>query len=151
METILFPTDFAESTTDALNWVRLFARHYNALLILVHVQPTAVSNATLPVAGELGMGAGAVMDVNTESTSRDQLTALADQLRGEGLTCQIDLRRGAVKDAILSATGEHNADLIITGRSHLNNFFERIAGTAATGIARGANCPVLVVPTDGGY
>ncbi|GAB3643031.1 universal stress protein [Spirosoma arcticum] len=144
MQTILFSADFTESTTNALSWAQLFARHYKATLVLVHVQQVALPDATLPVAGELGMGVGVPMD--TESTSLDQLTTLADQLRAEGLTCQTDLRRGALKDAILSAAQEHNADLIITGRSHLNNFFDRIAGTVATGVARGANCPVLVVP-----
>ena len=144
MKTILFPADFTESTTNALNWARLFAHRYNAALVLVHVQQMALPDATLPVMGELGMGAGAVMD--GESTSLNQLTTLADQLRAEGLTCQTDLRRGAVKDAILSAALAHEADLIITGRSHLNNVFDRIAGTAATGVARGASCPVLVVP-----
>ena len=88
------------------------------------------------------------MAADTETSSRPELTALADQLRAEGLTCQTDLRRGAVTDAILLAAHEHNADLIITGRSQLNNFFERIAGTSATGVARGANCPVLVVPAE---
>lgn len=144
MKTILFSTDFTESTTNALNWARLLARHDNAMLVLVHVQQLAVPDAALPVVGELGMGASAVTDA--EPVSRGQLTALADQLRAEGITCRADLRRGALKDAILSAAHEHNADLIITGRSHLTNFFERIAGTAATGIARGADCPVLVVP-----
>lgn len=146
MKTILFSTGFTESTTNALNWARLLVRHYNAMLVLVHVQQLAVPDAALPVAGELGMGASAVMDA--EPVSRDQLTALADQLRAEGITCQTDLRRGALKDAILSAAHEHNADLIITGRSHLTNFFERIVGTAATGVARGADCPVLVVPAE---
>ena len=144
MKTILFSADFTESTIDALNWARLFVRHYKATLILVHVQQMAVSGAALPVAGELGMRAGVVMD--EEPIDLNQLTTLADQLRAEGLTCQTDLRRGAVKDAILLAADEHKADLIITGRSHLTNFFDRIVGTGATGIAQGANCPVLVVP-----
>ena len=144
MKTILFSTDFTSSTTDALNWARLFARHYHATLVLVHVQPMAIADAAIPVIGDLGMGAGAV--VNYPSTSPNQLAALADQLRAEGVTCQTDLRRGAVNDAILLAAQAHNADLIITGRSHLNNVFERMAGTSATGVARGANCPVLVVP-----
>lgn len=144
MQTILFSADFTESTTNALSWARLLAHHYKATLVLVHVQQIALPDAALPVVGELGIGAGALM--NTESTSLDQLTTLADQLRADGLTCQTDLRRGALKDAILSAANEHNADLIITGRSHLNNFIERIAGTVASHVARGANCPVLVVP-----
>lgn len=144
MKTILFSADFGESTTDALDWARLFARQYTATLVLVHVESMSASDTMLPVAGELGMGAGAVMD--SPSASPDQLATLADQLRAEGITCQTDMRRGAVNDAILLAADEHKADLIITGRSHINNVFERFAGTGATGIARGANCPVLVVP-----
>ena len=145
MKTIIFSTDFSESTTHALSWARLFARHYKATLVLVHVQQIILPGAALPIAGEFGVGAGMVVD--TEPIGRNELTALADQLIAEGITCQTDLRRGAVKDAILLAAHEHNADLIITGRSELNSFFERIAGTSATGVARGANCPVLVVPT----
>lgn len=146
MKTILFPTDFTGSATDALNWARLFARHYNATLVLVYVEQVSVSEGALPVAGEMSMGMGGGTVANSEPTDRNQLTVLAGQLRAEGITCQTDLRRGAVQDAILSAAHEHHADLIITGRSHLRNFFERIAGTAATGVARGADCPVLVVP-----
>ena len=144
MKTILFSADFGESTIDALNWARLFARQYTATLVLVHVETLTASDTMLPVAGELGMGAGAMMD--SPSASPGQLATLADQLRTEGITCQTDMRRGAVKDAVLLAADEHKADLIITGRSHISNFFERIVGTGATGIAQGANCPVLVVP-----
>ena len=144
MKTILFSADFGESTIDALNWARLFARQYKATLVLVHVESMAAPDTMLPVAGELGMGAGAMM--NFPSASPDQLATLAEQLRAEGITCQTDMRRGAVNDAIVLAADEHKADLIITGRSHINNVFERFAGTGATGIARGANCPVLVVP-----
>lgn len=144
MKTILFSADFTESTVDALNWARLFAHHYQATLVLVHAQQLAVPDVALPVMGELGIGTGTAIDM--EPISRDQLTTLADQLRAEGLTCQTDLRRGAVSDVILTAAQEHNADLIITGRGQLSTFFDRLVGTVATGIARGADCPVLVVP-----
>jgi nucleotide-binding universal stress UspA family protein len=148
MKTILFPTDFTDSTADALNWARLFANHYNATLVLVHVQQLAVPNMTLPVAGELGMGAGAVVDtgVDLQIISREQLETLAGQLQADGVNCQTDLRLGSVKEAILSAAHEHDADLIITGRGHLRNFFDRLGGTSATGVAKGASCPVLIVP-----
>lgn len=144
MKTILFPTDFSQSTVAALNWARLFARQYNATLVVVHVQQLAIPDTTLPVAGELGMGASASLDL--EPISQDQLTELAHQLQAEGINCQTDLLRGAIKEAILSAANTYNADLIITGRGHLTNFFDRLVGTAATSVARGANCPVLVVP-----
>jgi nucleotide-binding universal stress UspA family protein len=146
MNTIVFPTDFSDSTADALNWAKLFARHYNATLLIVHVQQLAMPNTALPVAGELGMGANVGMDVDMQLVSQEQLAALAGQLQAEGINCQTDLRLGTVKEAILSAAHEHNADLIITGRGHLRNFFDRLGGTAATSVAKGANCPVLIVP-----
>ncbi len=144
MKTILFSADFTQSTTDAINWASLFARHYGATVVLLHVQSAVYSDTTLPIAGELSMSAGMLVDL--EPVSREQLEKLAHQLKNEGITCQTDLRHGALKDAILLAAADHRADLIITGRSHMNNFFERLVGTSATGIAQGAHCPVLIVP-----
>ncbi|WP_080240612.1 universal stress protein [Spirosoma rigui] len=146
MKTIVFPTDFSDSTADALNWAKLFARQYNASLLVVHVQQLAMPNTALPVAGELGMGASVGMDVDMQQISQEQLDTLAGQLQADGIQCQTELRLGAVKDAILSVAHEQNADLIITGRGHLRNFFDRLGGTAATSVAKGANCPVLIVP-----
>jgi len=146
MNTILLPTDLSEATNQALNWARLLASHYNARLILLHVQPMPMPDTSMPVIGDLGVGTTVMMD--TEPVYQDQLTKLAGQLEAEGLTCQTDLRRGAVKEAILEAAREHQADLIVTGRSDLSSFFDRLIGSEATGIARDAHCPVLVVPAN---
>ncbi len=148
MKTILFPTDFTEAATPALNWARLFARQYKATLVLVHVQPQPMPDPSFLTAGD--MNPGLTMPVETgaiESVDREQLTKLAAQLQSEGINCQTDFRWGAVKEGILSAADEHRADLIITGRGQLTNFFERLVGTEATGVVREAHCPVLVVPT----
>lgn len=145
MKTILVPTDFTESTTHALNWVRLFARHYDATVVLLHVQAVTMPEGAVPVAG--GLGLGMAVPVGTESVSHDQLDQLAAELRAGGIACQTDLRRGAVTDAILSAAQDHSADLIITGHKHMASFFGRLGSSMAAGVARAAHCPVLVVPT----
>ncbi len=88
------------------------------------------------------------MAVDLESIDRGRLAELAAQLHAEGITCRPELRWGAVTDTILTVADEHQADLIVLGRSHLGNFFERLMGTEATGIARKAHCPVLVVPAE---
>ncbi|MBC8153257.1 MAG: universal stress protein [Bacteroidetes bacterium] len=150
MKTILFSADFTESTTLALDWAKLFARHYKATLVLLHVQQIPMANTTLPMSGDVGMGAyNAGLTAELEPIDRERLDKLATQLRAEGLTCETELRWGAVTDAIVTAADDLHADLIITGRSHLGNFFERFVGTEATGVARRAHCPVLVVPTTG--
>lgn len=147
MKTILLPTDFSDTTTHAFDWAQLLAKAYNATLILLHVETIVAPGPTLPVAGDLGVGSGIGLDLpDVEPIHRSQLMALANGFQAEGIRCETDLRRGAVKDVILEAAQEHNADLIITGRGHLNNFFDRLMGSSATGVARGAHCPVLVVP-----
>ncbi len=44
MKTILFSTDFTESATTALDWAKLFARQYEATLVLLHVQQIPVAD-----------------------------------------------------------------------------------------------------------
>lgn len=148
MKTILLPTDFSDSTAPALDWAQALAREYNAKLVLLHAQTLAGPGPTLPVAGDMGVGSGLGIDMpDLEPIHRSQLTALANGFQVEGILCQTDLRRGAVKDVILDAAEEHQADLIIMGRSQLNSIFDRLMGTVATGVARAAHCPVLVVPS----
>ena len=149
MKTILFPTDFSESTAAAQEWARLFARQYKATLVLLHVRPQPMPEPSLLTLGDMNPGTTLPVDTDViESADRDQLTKLAAQFGAGGITCQTDWRWGAVQDGVLSAADEHRADLIITGRGHPGNFFERLVGTEATGIARKAHCPVLVVPAD---
>jgi nucleotide-binding universal stress UspA family protein len=143
MKTILFPTDF-NTTTTALGWARLFASQPGASLLLLHVYQPAAPDTTLPTVGTLGLGNEP--SLHLEDFSRDQLIEMADQLRAEGLTVTTDWRIDNVEDGILTAATESGADLIITGRSELNNFFDRLVGSATTGIARHAHCPVLIVP-----
>ena len=144
MKTILFPTDF-NTTTAALGWARLFASQPGASLLLLHVNQPAAPDTTLPTVGTLGLGTES--SLHLDDFSRDQLMEMADQLRAEGLTVTTDWRIDNVEDGILTAATESGADLIITGRSELNNFFDRLVGSATTGIARNAHCPVLIVPT----
>lgn len=143
IKTILFPTDFT-TTTDALGWARLFASQPGASLLLLHVFQPATPDTTLPTVGTLGLGTES--SLHLEDFSREQLLDMADQLRAEGLTVTTDWRIDTVEDGILAAAEETGADLIITGRSELNNFFDRLVGSATTGIARHAHCPVLIVP-----
>ena len=95
----------------------------------------------------MGMPMEMDMPLNTEPVYEDQLLELGQQLQAEGISCRTDLRRGGIDDAILDAAKDHQADLIITGRSYIGNFFDRLAGSVASDIARGAHCPVLIIPS----
>lgn len=143
MKTILFTTDFTQSGSSALDWAKLIARQYNATLTLVHVYSPAI-----PAAPFGGMGEGmAITAPITEDLSRGHLAELAARLESEGIRVQSDWRVGGVDDEIQRAAQETQADLIVTGRRDLSSFFDRLVGTTATDVAKGASCPVLVVPS----
>lgn len=144
MTTLLFPTDFSNTTTAALDWVRLFARKTGAGITLLHVYLPMVPDSTLPTLGDSGLGVVASLEV--EELSRRQLEELATDLRAEGFSIQTEWRLGIADDEILTVAREQSADLIVMGRSDLNTFFDRLAGSAVTDVADEAICPVLIVP-----
>ena len=145
MTNLLFPTDFSANTNAPMAWVRLFARKTGASITLMHVYQPMVADTTLPTIGDPGVGLAASREV--EEISRERLTQLANELQREGLSVQTEWRIGSVEDEILDAARQYSADLIVMGRSDLNTFFDRLAGSAVTDVADGAICPVLIVPT----
>ena len=145
MTNLLIPTDFSNHTTAALDWVRLFAHKTGATITLLHVYQPMIPDTTLPTVGDPGLGIMASQEI--EDISRQQLGKLATQLRAEGLSVEVEWRIGSVDDGILDSAHERSADLIVMGRSELNTFFDRLAGSAVTGVTDDAQCPVLIVPT----
>ncbi|AUD02056.1 universal stress protein [Spirosoma pollinicola] len=144
MTNLLFPTDFSSNNNVALDWVRLFARKTGATITLLHVYQPMIPDSTLPTVGDPGMGMIASQEV--EEISRQQLTELAIRLQAEGLSVNAESRIGSVDDTILDVAKESSADLIVMGRSEMNTFFDRLAGSAVSDVAGDALCPVLIVP-----
>lgn len=145
MTNLLFPTDFSNNSTAALDWVRLFAHKTGATVTLLHVFQPMIPDTTLPTMGNPGLGIEASQEV--ETISRRRLDTLAAQLKTEGIRIETDWRIGSVDDSILEAARRWSADLIVMGRSDLTTFFDRLAGSAVTDVAAEARCPVLIVPT----
>ncbi|GAB2560328.1 universal stress protein [Spirosoma areae] len=145
MTNLLFPTDFSASTEAALSWVRLLAHKTGATITLLHVYMPMIPDTTLPTIGDPGLGLMASQEI--EAISRERLGQLANELRAEGLSVDVDWRIGSVDEGILEAARERSADLIVMSRTGLNTFFDRLAGSAVTGVADEAQCPVLIIPT----
>ena len=145
MTNLLFPTDFSANNTAALDWVRLFAHKTGATITLLHVYQPMIPDSTLPTIGDPGLGLMASHEI--EDIGRQRLEKLASQLSSEGLVVEAEWRIGTVDDSILEVARERSADLIVMGRSELNTFFDRLAGSAVTDVAGDAKCPVLIVPT----
>jgi len=148
MRHILFPTDLTNEAHPALAWVRLFANEVKASVTVLHVFRPMLADNTLPTMGSRGAG----LDANEDliSTSRQSLEAFVGRLAAEGLVVTGEWRTGNVEDEILEAARERNIDLIITESGEVSTFFDRLAGSAATDVAKDAVCPVLYVPATNG-
>lgn len=144
MKTILFPTDFTAASHYALEWVKLFARQYNATIVVLHVYQLPLPDTTLPTMGDLGTGVLASVDL--EHIGRENLEKVVSQIRAEGFSVETDWRMGSIDDEIIDSANEHDADLIVTGRRELSGFLDRMVGSSVTSVARAATCPVLVIP-----
>ncbi|MFC5408994.1 universal stress protein [Larkinella bovis] len=149
MKNILIPTDFTGTSDLALAWAKFLAKQYMAdgaetTLILAHITQPYIPDTTLPT-GEVGAGILAAQEL--EDVGELNLQELAQQLQREGFSTRIESRFGSIDSEIVEVADEVNPDLIVMGRSHIDSFFDWLAGSSAADVAMTAHCPVLVVPT----
>ncbi|GAB3898401.1 universal stress protein [Larkinella knui] len=149
MKNILVPTDFTGTSDLALAWAKFIAKQYihdglETTLVLAHVTQPYIPDTTLPT-GEVGAGILAAQEM--EDVGELNLHEMAEQLEREGFTTRIETRFGSIDGEIVEVADELKPDLIVMGRSHIDTFFDWLAGSSAADVAMTAHCPVLVVPT----
>ncbi|MGA0558005.1 universal stress protein [Larkinella sp. VNQ87] len=149
MKNILVPTDFTGTSDLALAWAKYITKNYlndglEATIVLTHVTQPYIPDTTLPT-GEVGAGIMAAQEM--EDVGELNLRELAEQLEREGFRTRIETRFGSIDSEIVEVADELQPDLIVMGRSHIDSFFDWLAGSSAADVAMTAHCPVLVVPT----
>ena len=144
MKTILFPTDLFDQSSDTFTYLHLMARAWQARVILLHVYQPVVADTSLSTFADPGVGSMATLEL--ETISQQHLNTLVDTFRSEGLDAVGEWRIGDVENSIVEAARDYAPDLLITQRTHVATFFDRMAGSAADDVARLAPCPVLFIP-----
>jgi nucleotide-binding universal stress UspA family protein len=140
MKRIVVPLDGSSRAEQALAVAEKLARATNSTLILVQAY-------TLPM--EFGTPfAPAVAPSLVEETERsvqEYLTRQARQPMLSGLTVETDVRMQSPALAILNATLEHNADLIVMTSHGRTGLAHWVLGSVAEHVVRQATAPVLVL------
>lgn len=144
MKTILFPTDLFDHSSATSTYLHLMAKAWQARVILLHVYQPVIADTSLPTFADPGLGSMATLDL--EIISQKHLETLVEKFRSEGLDAVGEWRFGNVESGIVDAAREYAPDLLITQRSSVATFFDRMAGSAADDVARLAPCPVLFLP-----
>lgn len=138
-KTILHPTDFSSSASEALRVACWLARASGGKLLLLHVaQPPVGSVAGIPVPPP----PPAVIDW---SELKKELEAVASGI--EDVAVEARLVVGDPAAAIVDLARQAGANLIVIGSHGRTGLRRLLMGSVAEHVVRKAACPVLTVKT----
>lgn len=129
---ILFATDFSSTDREAFHQACLFARAWQAKLLIVHVNESNSSSRS--------------QDVETMETKKGidvlgmDLHNSHDRISHEHIT-----RTGDPAEVILGIEQEQNVDLIVLGTHGRKGFQRVLHGSVAETVIRCSHCPVLTL------
>jgi nucleotide-binding universal stress UspA family protein len=136
--TILCPVDFSDNSLLASEYAMNLAAETDAQLRLLHVvsMPPGLDELELTL-----------KDVRAQ-VEADRLRRLENLIPADApsyCTVQTAVRSGAVHQEILAAASDQPSDLIVIGAHGRGAVDATFFGSNTARVARGANCPVLVV------
>jgi nucleotide-binding universal stress UspA family protein len=140
---ILVPVDFSQCSMAGLKYAALFARAFDARLVLFHAlfppNPVLIDrmSANLP----LDLDATRRMNAQLEMEALTQLHFL------RGVACETEIRTGYAIQEICAAIERANVDLVITSTHGQTGLKHALIGSVAEQVVRYAHCSVVVVPS----
>lgn len=143
-QTILVPVDFSDVTPKVMSAATALARPFNAHIVLLHVsepEPDFVGFEPGPQA----VRASVARDFRAEHQNLD---TLKQGLTDVGATVTALHIQGPMVEKILAEAEQHRAGLIVMGSHGHGAIYNLLVGSVTSGVLKGANCPVLVVPAD---
>ncbi len=132
-KTILCPIDFDENSVAGLEAAVKVAKHNQARLHILHVDP-------IPLAGEVGV------PMEPYLASRKETERLARVHVGEAVPYEIHLENGVPAESILRLAMSLKAELIVLATHGRKGLSRLVLGSVAERVVREAPCPVLSVP-----
>jgi nucleotide-binding universal stress UspA family protein len=141
LNTILAPVDFSEYSAKALDYVKAFAKQFEANVVLVHVvEPTVIPDnfgIVPPSYEEVG---GALV-----KAAEERMEHMAGEISSRPGIVRWVVCTGRAPWEIVRVAGETEADLIIITTHGYTGLKHVLMGSTAELIVRHAPCPVLTV------
>jgi nucleotide-binding universal stress UspA family protein len=139
--TILFASEIP-ANQKALGFAVAQAKEFGANLILFHAYDTMV------VAASETSGIR-YYDYSAAARAEIQhLEPLAQEIRSQGVTCEIVVRPGLAADQILAFVREREVDRIVMGTHSPGPVGKLLVGSVAEAVLRSAHVPVFIVGPD---
>ena len=138
---ILVALDFSACSARAIGYAAVFARTFNARVVLLHV----VEPAVYP--GNESMTSCTADDANQNliAASHERLLRMKQQVQMKGLAVELLVRMGRAYSEIPDTAKATDSDLIIMGAQERTDTKQLMVGGTAERVLRQASCPVLIV------
>ncbi len=141
IRTILCPVDFSLESRSAIRYAKEFAAGMGAFVLLLHVVDMPEDVETLATMEAI--------ERDVEMCIKKRMDMLIDELSVEGIKVEQSIDIGDPLQVILQKASEIDANLIIMGTGGKKGLKRLIMGSVTEHVARGADCPVLVVKHNG--
>jgi nucleotide-binding universal stress UspA family protein len=137
---ILAPTDFSESSKQAVTYAYALAQKFGARLLLLHVVQELP-----PYIGYIPQAGAATVLEHVQGQARLELAELVPKVKGVQVevTCQAVIGMPYVK--IVEIAQEEKANLIVMATHGRTGFRHFIMGSVAERVVRTAPCSVLTI------
>jgi nucleotide-binding universal stress UspA family protein len=147
MKKILVPTDFSLAAKNAIKVAASIAKKANGKLILLHVieQPTGESYTITGEVVSSNNWEDKLFILKLIAKSKNQLAALADELKEDDVKVTTELRLGNAYHGIRTIITETDVDLVVMGTAGHSKIEEMIIGSTTEKVVRHAHCPVLTI------
>jgi nucleotide-binding universal stress UspA family protein len=139
--TILFASEIP-ANEKALSFATAQAKEFGANLILFHAYDTMV------VAASETSGIRYYDYAAAARAEIDHLQPLAEQIREQGISCEIAVRPGLAADQIIAFLRERRVDRIVMGTHSPGPVGKLLVGSVAEAVLRTAKVPVCIIGPD---
>lgn len=141
IRTILFPTDFSDSSTVAWKHALLHAEKHRARLVVVHVVHRMPNDYQFLI---VAMTPAQIYEALKERAEQ-KMARLTKEAKSKGVACEALIREGQPFVQIIRCAREVKADIIVMGSHGRTGLAQVLIGSVAEKVVRKAPCSVLVV------
>ncbi len=138
---ILCPTDFSESSGQAVEAARKLAARFGSELLLLHV----VSPIPADAGGIEPEGVNSMKEQELEASVQRGLAAMTQRFQAQGLNARYSILPGNPADEIIRAADQENVELIILAKGNQTGLDAPILGSVANKVVRLSKRPVFTV------
>jgi len=141
MKTLIVPTDFSPSATNAMNYATDMAIAIEASVLLLHVYQVPVAFSEVPVV------AVPIEEVNRLSIERlDELKAAINHITSGKINVDTESRLGDVTEELEKMCRSVNPFAVVMGSRGTSAMERLFLGSNSLSVVRHLTCPVIVVP-----